>query len=111
MTAIRTLFAAALIPATIWLLLALAGVSVWRAGFLAVNLTTLAAFGLDKHQARSGGSRVPEAVLHSLAAAGGSPCAFLGMAVFRHKTSSVRFQLALYGIAIVQLLLFVGTRF
>ncbi|MDD4059870.1 MAG: DUF1294 domain-containing protein, partial [Kiritimatiellae bacterium] len=60
---------------------------------------------------RSGGGRIPEAVLHLLAGVGGTPGAFLGMVVFRHKTSSVRFQRALYGIALVQLLLFVGTRF
>ena len=37
---------------------------------VSVNLTTLGYYGLDKFQARRGGGRIPEVVLHGLALAG-----------------------------------------
>ncbi len=108
---LRILISFAILSALFMLLLALVGIPVWRAGFLAVNLTTLSAFGLDKHQARCGGGRVPEAVLHMLAAGGGTPGAFIGMILFRHKTASHRFQVILFIIATIQLLILMGLRY
>lgn len=55
-----------------------------------INLATFAIFGLDKAAAADkvnrGRSRVPERVLLTLAALGGSPGALLARPVFRHKT-------------------------
>jgi uncharacterized membrane protein YsdA (DUF1294 family) len=59
----------------------------WYAGWLlAVSAATFALYGLDKHQARNGGLRVPENVLHVLALAGGAAGGWAGMLFFRHKT-------------------------
>lgn len=62
------------------------------AGYLAaVNLAAFAAFGLDKHRARTGGWRIPEARLLGLAAAGGGVGAAAAQRLFRHKTTKEPF--------------------
>lgn len=66
------------------------------------NLLTFAAFGLDKAAARAGRWRVPEAQLLLFALIGGTPGAFAGRAVFRHKTRKQPFSNELWGVAIVQ---------
>ncbi|MBY0232468.1 MAG: DUF1294 domain-containing protein [Gemmataceae bacterium] len=79
-----------------WLLLA------WLAG------TTVVAFGYygwDKRQALNGGRRVPEAVLHGLAVAGGSLGAYAGMRWFRHKTIKGPFQIFFWSVAVLQVVL------
>jgi uncharacterized membrane protein YsdA (DUF1294 family) len=78
----------------VWQLLVLDGLMAW---LLAVNLVTLLGYGYDKLIAGSHRTRVPERVLLVLALAGGTPGAFLGMRVFRHKTSkgSFRFKVCL----------------
>ena len=59
----------------------------WYLGWLlAVSAATFTLYGLDKHQARTGGLRVPENVLHALALAGGAAGGWAGMLFFRHKT-------------------------
>ena len=88
----------------IGLVLALAGVTALRAVFVGVNVATMLAYGYDKYLARAGGRRVPEAALHVLAAAGGTPGALLGQLVFRHKTRDRRFRVILFTIAAVQVL-------
>jgi len=65
------------------------------------SLTGFAFYGIDKSNARRGGWRVPEAVLHALAFIGGVAGCWLGMLVFRHKTQSTEFKLALIGATIV----------
>ncbi|MBN1936227.1 MAG: DUF1294 domain-containing protein [Anaerolineae bacterium] len=57
------------------------------------NLVTLAFYGFDKAQSKSGGLRVPEVVLHGLGVAGGFVAGWLGRAVFRHKTCKPAFVL------------------
>ena len=47
--------------------------------------------GADKAQAKAGGERVPEALLHGLALIGGFAGAIIGMLAFRHKTRKVAF--------------------
>jgi len=84
------------------LTLALAGVTALRAVFVGVNVATMLAYGCDKYLARTGKRRVPEAALHIMAAAGGTPGAFLGQLVFRHKTRDRRFHLVFWAIAAVQ---------
>lgn len=76
------------------------------AAFLvAINLTTLIAYGYDKWAAPRDGRRMPERSLHLLAAVGGSPAALLAQYVFRHKTRKrpfvVRFWLIVAGQVIV----------
>jgi uncharacterized membrane protein YsdA (DUF1294 family) len=84
------------------LALALAGVTVLRAAFVGVNVATMLAYGYDKYLARASGRRMPEAVLHVLAAAGGTPGAFVGQLLFRHKTRDRRFRIVFFGIAAAQ---------
>jgi uncharacterized membrane protein YsdA (DUF1294 family) len=52
---------------------------------LAWSTPAFVLYGLDKGLAKARGARVPEAILHLLAAVGGCAGAWLGMAVFRHK--------------------------
>jgi len=53
------------------------------------------AYGWDKRQARRGGWRVPELVLHGLALIGGVVGAWAGRAFFRHKTQKPVFLVVL----------------
>jgi len=63
------------------------------AAWLAViNLATFWAVGWDKRQAVKRRRRIPENGFHSLAALGGAPGGWIGMAVYRHKTDKVKFQ-------------------
>lgn len=83
----------------------------WRQGLpplyaylVGINLVTLACYGFDKYQSIQKGIRIPEMVLHGLALAGGTPGAFLGQRVFRHKTTKPRFRMWFYGIVLLQLI-------
>lgn len=51
-----------------------------------LSVITFCIYGYDKAQAKLGGWRVPEKVLHALALGGGFPGGWLGRLVFRHKT-------------------------
>ena len=57
----------------------------------------------DKHRARTGQRRVPEARLFTLALIGGAAGGWLGMYAFRHKTKHWKFILGFPLIALVQL--------
>jgi uncharacterized membrane protein YsdA (DUF1294 family) len=61
----------------------------------AVSLATFALYGYDKSQAKVGGTRVPEIVLHGLALAGGFLGGWLGRWVFHHKTRKPEFLVIL----------------
>ena len=52
----------------------------------AISLVTFILYGYDKTQAKMGGTRVPEIVLHGLALAGGFLGGWLGRWIFHHKT-------------------------
>jgi len=69
---------------------------------LAINLFAFAAFGWDKRQARLSGWRVKESTLLMLALLGGSPGAFAGRAVFRHKTRKQPFVAQLWLVVVLQ---------
>ena len=72
--------------------------------FLAMNILAFAMFGWDKRQARRGGWRVRESTLLLVAFLGGTPGAFAGRALFRHKTRKQPFVAALYVVVGMQVL-------
>lgn len=71
--------------------------------FFAVNLWTLCLFWHDKSRAMTGGGRIAERDLLSLALIGGSPAAFAARHVFRHKTRKEPFSTYLQVIAVMQI--------
>ena len=73
-----------------------------------VDLATFVGYGFDKRAARRGWRRIPEATLHLLALAGGTPAAFLAQRLLRHKTRKPRFQIAFWLIAALQLAALLG---
>jgi uncharacterized membrane protein YsdA (DUF1294 family) len=79
-----------------------AGLIAW---FAAATLTTFVYYGYDKRQARIGGRRVPELVLHTLAGMGGSVGAYAGMRAFRHKTVKGRFRVVFWLTVVAQVAL------
>ena len=75
----------------------------WAAAMLAgINAATAALYGYDKHCAVVKKHRIPETILHLFALAGGSPGAFLGQQLFRHKTRKVSFRAVFWLIVAAQ---------
>jgi uncharacterized membrane protein YsdA (DUF1294 family) len=70
-----------------------------------VNVTAFGYYGYDKARARADRSRVPEAVLHGLTAAGGALGAYAGMETFRHKTVKGSFRIVFWLLAALQIAL------
>ena len=70
---------------------------------VAINFAAFAAFGIDKMLAEAGARRISEANLLTLAFVGGSPGAYAGRHLFRHKTRKQPFSGELHGIAALQL--------
>lgn len=75
---------------------------------IAMNFFAFAAFGIDKWKAETGRWRTSEATLLWLAFLGGSPGAYLGRHLFRHKTRKQPFVGYLNAIALVQVAAIVG---
>jgi uncharacterized membrane protein YsdA (DUF1294 family) len=69
---------------------------------IATNLLAFAAFGIDKMLAGARGRRIAESTLLTLALLGGTPGAYAGRALFRHKTRKQPFSRRLHAIAVVQ---------
>lgn len=69
---------------------------------IAVNFCAFAAFGIDKARAERGAWRISEGTLLRLAFFGGTPGAYAGRAVFRHKTRKQPFCANLKAIAVLQ---------
>ncbi len=85
------------------------------AAYAGVNLATFLAFGWDKHCARIGRRRMPEATLLRMAFFGGSIGAKVAQRHFRHKTYKQPFGRQLnwilwFQIIVVTPLLFPQTR-
>ena len=93
---------AALTAATAWLLASRLQTGALVAYFAGVNLTTFGAYLYDKSVAGGNLWRVPETVLHLLALAGGTPAAFAGQYLLRHKTRKAGFRAWLWVIVAVQ---------
>jgi uncharacterized membrane protein YsdA (DUF1294 family) len=70
-----------------------------------VNALAFAYYGYDKAQAASLGRRVPEVVLHSLSAVGGSVGSYAAMRLFRHKTIKPGFRILFWCIVTLQVVL------
>ncbi|KAI9018985.1 hypothetical protein DFJ74DRAFT_201583 [Hyaloraphidium curvatum] len=64
----------------------------WYSYYVYINVFTLFLFAFDKFLGRAGLLRVPEAALHMATLCGGIIGAWLGMAVFRHKTRKTSFR-------------------
>ena len=75
---------------------------------IAFSVVTFLFYGLDKGLAKTQRvrARVPELVLNLLAVAGGTPGAWLGRSVFRHKTN-LRKHWLMFAILVVSSLLHV----
>ena len=71
---------------------------------VAINFAAFAAFGIDKLLAKSGAWRISEARLLCLAFVGGSPGAYAGRRLFRHKTRKQPFSGELHAIAVLQVM-------
>ncbi len=71
-------------------------------GLVAINFAAFAAFGIDKMLAEPRAWRISEAKLLGLALIGGSPGAYAGRHLFRHKTRKQPFSGTLHGIAVLQ---------
>lgn len=85
---VATLVAAGALSVALFILVPSAPLLAW---LLAINLIAILTYGYDKSIAGGTLMRVPEAVLLGLALIGGSPGAFVGMLLFRHKTSKPAF--------------------
>lgn len=69
---------------------------------IAINFGAFAAFGLDKMLAEAGARRISEDNLLALAFFGGTPGAYAGRHLFRHKTRKQPFSERLHFTAIAQ---------
>lgn len=75
---------------------------------IAINFIAFASFGIDKARAEKGWRRTSEAHLLALALIGGTPGAYAGRKLFRHKTRKQPFSSQLHTIAILQIAALVG---
>lgn len=83
--------------------LSLPSAKIWCAAYIAVmSAAGFAAFGYDKWCAVRRRWRVPEKILLLIALLGGSPGAYAGMKIFRHKTRHRKFSAGIPVILAVQ---------
>lgn len=71
---------------------------------IALNFAAFAAFGIDKALAEAGRWRIRERTLLALALFGGTPGAYAGRSLFRHKTRKQPFNDNLAAIVFVQVI-------
>ncbi len=75
---------------------------------IVVNVITLILFIWDKARAKQGQWRVAESTLLLFSAIGGTPAAFVGREIFRHKTRKQPFGYILIAIAVLQVVMVAG---
>lgn len=75
---------------------------------VAINFAAFAAFGIDKMLAEARAWRISESRLLSFALIGGSPGAYAGRHLFRHKTLKQPFSNQLHAIAVLQTMALAG---
>jgi uncharacterized membrane protein YsdA (DUF1294 family) len=75
---------------------------------IASNFVAFAAFGIDKMLAEAGARRISEATLLQLAFIGGTPGAYAGRQLFRHKTRKQPFSSNLHTVAMIQIVALAG---
>ena len=100
------LAAAVVTTLTAWLLADRLNFEALLAFLAGINVSTFAAYAYDKCVARGqvGGLwRVPETVLHVLALAGGTPAAFAGQKLLRHKSVKQPFRAWFWSIVVLQI--------
>jgi uncharacterized membrane protein YsdA (DUF1294 family) len=93
---------------TILLHVALPALDWLQSWLFAISVVTFLTYGYDKLLARGGTTRVPERVLLTLAFAGGTVGAVLGMRLFHHKTSKESFLERFWLIVALQIVLIAG---
>lgn len=71
------------------------GVPLYPGWIVGLSVVLFLMYGFDKRRAVAGGARIPEAVLHGLALAGGFPGGWAGRTTFRHKTRDRGFLIVL----------------
>ena len=69
---------------------------------IAINFAAFAAFGIDKMLAEANRRRIAERDLLTLAMLGGSPGAYAGRHLFRHKTRKQPFCSQLHAVVALQ---------
>ncbi len=72
------------------------------------NFVAFAAFGVDKMLAEANSRRISESALLQLAFIGGTPGAYAGRKLFRHKTRKQPFSSNLHNVAMVQIVALAG---
>jgi len=81
----------------------------WGQSWLAaITIITFLTYGYDKLVGGTGATRLPERVLLTLAFAGGTVGALLGMRLFRHKTSKESFLERFWLVVAVQIVVVAG---
>jgi uncharacterized membrane protein YsdA (DUF1294 family) len=75
----------------------------WLIGW---SIAAFLLYGIDKAQAKRGGWRVPENLLHLVVLIGGFIGGWLGMFVFRHKTQKPVFKVVLAIATVIGIVLF-----
>ncbi len=77
----------------------------WLLYFSGISLLTFLCFGFDKWMAIKQKERIPERYLWTLCIVGGTLGAFAGMFLFHHKTVKKAFNIPVYLIFVVQLII------
>lgn len=77
-------------------------------GYGVLSAITLLLYGLDKHAARHGRRRIPEATLQLCALLGGWPGALLAQPLFNHKRRKRSFQIGFWTVSLLNAALLAG---
>ena len=83
--------------------------------YLSIYLAIINALGLllmriDKQRARKQAWRIPERILMTVAAIGGSLGTLIGMHLFRHKTKHLKFMLGVPALLVAHIVIAIALR-